>query len=162
MAPAKHERDSKNPTVTFTRADIFLTEKLTNRVHPHPHPPPHTLTLELLQVMACPTHLSSVSTRGRNFSVTIFNTIPLYEFRHGNTITNGLVYNSVAPYCITYTRITRCIASNRGLHPTIHPSISIFRLSCCPCPIPWGWQYQAKSNTGSPCIFAPVNTTMPQ
>ena len=26
---------------------------------------------------------------------------------------------------------------------SIHPSISMFRLGCCPCPIPWVWQHQA-------------------
>ena len=39
---------------------------------------------------------------------------------------------------------------------SIYPSISIFRLRCCPCPILWGWQHQVPctmSNTSSPCIF---------
>ena len=38
------------------------------------------------------------------------------------------------------------------LCPPIHPSISIFRVRCCPCPTLWGWQHQTMLNTGSPCI----------
>ena len=35
------------------------------------------------------------------------------------------------------------------LQSCIKPSLSIFRLGCCPYPIQWSWQHQATPNTGS-------------